>query len=134
MNPGNHFRNLCDHDKTRDWFEKTLRYGINVYMITGIQTVQMPVAAIDPAMDEPSEQIFAFLYQKVKFRWFSSRTMKNASLDKSRWKVSDLTGRDTGNINDVDDLVQAELDDVIDLEDLKGEGEICAFEDELFVV
>ena len=134
MNPGNHFRNLCDHDKTRGWFEKTLRYGINVYMITGIHTIQMPIVAIDPAMDESSEQVFAFRYQKVKFRWFSSRTMKNASLDKSRWKVSDLIGRETGNINDVDDLVQAELDDAIDLEDLKDEGEICAFEDELFVV
>ena len=47
------------------------------------------------------EQIYAVQYRKVRFRWFSSRNLDRAALEKGRWKVhGSLRGQEVGT-NDV---------------------------------
>lgn len=134
-NSGNHFRNLCDHKETQLWFEKTVMHGCNVYMITAFHTIEGSSISVDSATSGASEQVFATQYQKVKFRWFSSRSMKTASLDvETRWKIHSLLGRDYDNTIVVDDVMQAELDDVLDLKELESEGDVCEIEDEIIVL
>ena len=39
LNSGPYFAKLCGNRETREWFETTIKYGWNVYMVVGIHTV-----------------------------------------------------------------------------------------------
>jgi hypothetical protein len=61
------------------------------------------------------EQICAVQYRKVRFKWFSSRDLDTAALDKeTRWKVYwNERGEETG----TNDVVEVNLQDALELED-----------------
>ena len=60
------------------------------------------------------EQIGAVQYRKVRFRWFSSRDLDKATLDKeNRWKIYwNVRGQETAN----DDILEADLQDELELQ------------------
>lgn len=62
----------------------------------------------------PGEQIYAVQYRKVNFKWFSSRNIDKAFLEAdNRWKIFwNARGQETGE----DDVVEADIDDDIELE------------------
>jgi hypothetical protein len=69
----------------------------------------------------PGEHIFAVQYRKVKFRWLSSQTDSNPSLDKTRWKASwDWRGSDDED-EEEEDILEVELTDASDQEFLDEE-------------
>jgi nucleoside phosphorylase len=106
LNSGNYFRQLSGRQAVRDWFELILKHKLNVYMIVGIHTVT------DSGATEPSEKVFCFEYRKVKFKWFSSRTLDNAFLELgSRWKVPSSR---TDKLEDLDDIVDVTLEENIE--------------------
>lgn len=94
----------------------------------------------ESSMSASGEQVYAVEYRKIRFRWFSSRTIENSSLEKSnRWKVfmQDLRGEEeTSDEEDEDDVLDVDLEDdeeqsdeeLEDLEEL-GLGESCESED-----
>lgn len=61
----------------------------------------------------PGEQVFAILYRKIKFKWLSSRSIKNMALEpNNRWKSCwDWRGP-----SDEDQILEANLSDDSDLE------------------
>jgi hypothetical protein len=62
----------------------------------------------------PGEQIYAVSYQKVRFKWFSSRSIERSFLEKgTRWKIYWAVRSDA----DEEDIVEAELK-----EDLEFDG------------
>jgi len=61
----------------------------------------------------PDEQIIAVQYRKLKFKWFSSRSVDTAFLERGgRWKVRPIGIRESDSRNGVDDLVEVSLNDV----------------------
>lgn len=70
------------------------------------------------AFQAPGEQIFAIIYRKVTFKWLSSRTIGNMSLEpKNRWKTCwDWRGEEDEEDDDEDDVLEAYLTDVSDLD------------------
>jgi len=66
----------------------------------------------------PGEQVIAIQYRKLKFKWFSSRTLESAYLEKgNRWKVYLLgdkaePGEDAKDVEDVEDVVEAEFEEI----------------------
>lgn len=71
------------------------------------------------AFQAPGEQVFAIIYRKVKFKWLSSRTISNMSLEpNSRWKTCwDWRGEDDEDDDeDEDDVLEAYLTDASDLD------------------
>ena len=63
------------------------------------------------------EQIYAVQYRKFRFRWFSSRDLDRAALEKgNRWKVhGSLRGQEVG----TNDVVEATISD-----DEDSDGEV----------
>lgn len=57
----------------------------------------------------PGEQVSAIQYRKVKFKWYSSRNMDRAQLEKNgRWKMRwEFRGQDSG----VNDVIEPQLSD-----------------------
>ena len=142
-NSGDHFKTLAGIQQAREWFEINIKYGCDAYMIVGIHTV--PVSSIcvsdlenrfaelnsnlgpengrvEIGTPTPGEIVFAVQYRKVRFNWFSSRTMKHGFLNKgcNRWKVFSIPVR-TGEENDEDDIVEAVLEDNIGDKDVDGD-------------
>jgi hypothetical protein len=133
LNAGTYFRELCSKPETRLWFKTVLKYRWNVYMIVGINTVQTSTTSVASGSRSYGleEQIFAFQYQKVRFRWFASRSIDAAYLDvECRWKVTGISGR-ADQYHD-DDIVEATLQDSIDEGDVEGK-DIFSIGDNLIV-
>ena len=68
------------------------------------------------------ERIWALQYRQVKFKWYSSKKMETAALESgSRWQTFDRGGETTyyGGVeeNDTEDVIEAVLDDELELGD-----------------
>jgi nucleoside phosphorylase len=114
LNSGYYFKRLCNNPEARKWFEKTIKYGRNVYIVVEIHTVHESsigvrnldtrVAGLNTNLEtenreiqwgspSPGEQVFAVRYRKVHFGWFSSRNMENGFLNtRICWKVFPIRG------------------------------------------
>ncbi|CAL8577087.1 hypothetical protein XPA_002934 [Xanthoria parietina] len=155
-NSRNWFRAALQEQKTRDWFERAILEGSEIYLIVGYQAVhdaqlskeqsvskgnaailRAPIAAalamagvvlnfglsVDPEISRSAskshvageshvalgEQISAVQYRKVRFKWYSSRNLDKAQLEKgSWWKMQwDFRGQESG----VNDVVEPQLSD-----------------------
>lgn len=142
------FTRACGTAESRDWLEKAIEGGSNVYLVVGYHTlvnarftqhanssttgsvsggVQVTVgspgaavvdltSAVDGTREVENrykrsfatigEQIYAVQYRKIRFKWFSSRSVKNSFLEpNNRWKVCfDVRG---GEDEEEEDVVEA---------------------------
>jgi hypothetical protein len=87
----------------------------------------------------PSNQlIIAVQYRKVQFKWYSSRKVDRAFLERgsNRWKVFVISGRDTDEV--YDDIVEADLQESLVKEDVEEEdeeqGDIFTTSDDTLVI
>jgi hypothetical protein len=69
---------------------------------------------IERSFVAPGEQICAVQYRKLSFKWFSSRDVDRAFLEKEhRWKMySNIRGQEVG----MNDIVEVDLQDELELE------------------
>lgn len=146
---------LSGDKRAQKWYETTIKYGWNVYMIVGIHTVQESsirisdlenrVAALDAhlgtgnvgvTLGSPNagEIVFAVQYRKVRFSWFSNRKLEHGVLNArcNRWKVIPISGRADENDED-DNIVEANLQDSITEEDIE-KGEVYVTGDQMIVL
>lgn len=72
----------------------------------------------EKSFDAPGEQIYAIQYRKVEFKFFSSRSLEKASLERdNRWKTfwsDDVRGSLPTEVED--DVLEADLTDELELE------------------
>lgn len=155
LNSGNCFRTIAREKKAQEWFETTIKYGWNVYMVVGIHTIhessirvsdlETRLAALDANLGGGNggvtfgspiagEIVFAVQYRKVQFSWFSSRKLEHGYLNVgcTRWKVVPISGRADA-AEEEDDVVEANLQDSIVKEDIE-DGEVYMASNEVIVV
>lgn len=112
-NPGTWFNNACAAPKLCEWLECSADDGYDVYLVAGFHTLidlrpsasadeeasASTAAILNTGVDSeteignshvcaPGEKIYAVLYHKVHFKWYSSRKVERGFLEQNnRWKV-----------------------------------------------
>lgn len=98
--PGAWFRDACVEPTTREFIENAIENKSNVYLIVGscpfqgVGQIMAPRYTTDSGISgigDVSRQeylgLYAILYRKVKFKWFSRRTISNMFLETNTRKV-----------------------------------------------
>ncbi|KAI5776527.1 hypothetical protein EDC01DRAFT_451634 [Geopyxis carbonaria] len=150
-NSREYFKAACASPEVRKWLQFAFEDNEDVFLVVGYQTVYDAVvrekvrsgmqgnvgesalaeAAVDRAYarersyDVPGESVYAVQYRKIVFRWWDSRKLQNARLEKNnRWKVSPgVRGAEVYDDEDVmaecgeDGAIDADLGDDSDMED-----------------
>lgn len=138
-NPAKFLKQLCGKQSVQSWFEVTLKYAFNTYMVVAIHTMQISPNAlpnINTIRDPNNEgwQIVAVQYSKVMFTWFNwywGHNFSQAYLDeRSHWTVTN-SNRDDG--ADGED-VEAEIQSSLTVEDVEDQGDVYQNGDLLIVL
>ena len=142
-NSGEWFRKACKTKGTREWILQGTKDGARMYLTVGYHVIvdalvyersgemaspegrvskdsnTMLVARLGSSnchereYGAPGEHIYAVQYRKLRFKWFSSRDVDPASLERNnRWKLSlGARGEEDG---EEDDVLEADLADGMD--------------------
>ncbi|KAK6500103.1 hypothetical protein TWF481_010460 [Arthrobotrys musiformis] len=71
--------NICGDKNTRAWLEDTMGTELEIYMVVGLETVDVPLK------DKTLELVYMAQYRRLDFSWFSIREMEITVLQKNQW-------------------------------------------------